>query len=360
MNNLIVKFYPIGNADCSLIKTSDNDHIIIDYAKLSDNSFDLAKEIKKEVGEEKCVKILSFSHMDSDHVRGASELFYLEHAKVYQSDDRVRIEELWVPAEAIVESNLEDDARAIRQEARYRLKEKKGIKVFGRPSYLNEYLESEESGKDIKYDDVKHLIYTAGTQFNKCGLDFFIHTPFSESSDDPSKIERNANALTFQVRTNFNGRYSNLLYLGDLDSDTISRIVTISEKFNKTDKLNWDILKVAHHGSYKALNRDDKGDKETVPTEEIKRLLKYGTERAKIVISSQPIDKKDYDRVQPPHVQAYNTYKKYAASKSQKIIVTSDDDTPISFTINENGINEEFKIPNVLRSTAAVIAPRVG
>lgn len=360
MSNITVKFYPIGNADCSLIKTQDDKFIIIDYAAPSDGSFDLAKGLKNEVGEGGQIEILSFSHMDADHVKGASDLFYLEHAEKYQTEGRIKIKELWVPAAAIVESGLEDDARVIRQEARYRLKNKNGVKVFGKPEYLKEYLESDESGKDINYDDVKHLIVEAGSNIPMCGLEFFIHAPFSNDQDDKSTIKRNSNALAFQIRVTNGSRISNLLYLGDLDSDIISKIVSISECKGNVDRLRWDILKVAHHGSYTALNKDDKDKKKTIPTDEIKRLLEHGSKGAKILISSQSIDKNDYDRTQPPHIQAYNSYKEYADKNSQRILVTGDSDESISLILNEYGVREELKLPKSLYGAAAVTAPRVG
>ena len=343
MSNITVKFYPIGNADCSLIKTQDDKFIIIDYAAPSDGSFDLAKGLKNEVGEGGQIEILSFSHMDADHVKGASDLFYLEHAEKYQTEGRIKIKELWVPAAAIVESGLEDDAR-----------------VFGKPEYLKEYLESDESGKDINYDDVKHLIVEAGSNIPMCGLEFFIHAPFSNDQDDKSTIKRNSNALAFQIRVTNGSRISNLLYLGDLDSDIISKIVSISECKGNVDRLRWDILKVAHHGSYTALNKDDKDKKKTIPTDEIKRLLEHGSKGAKILISSQSIDKNDYDRTQPPHIQAYNSYKEYADKNSQRILVTGDSDESISLILNEYGVREELKLPKSLYGAAAVTAPRVG
>ena len=68
--------------------------------------------------------VTAFTHLDDDHVCGASDFFYLEHAEKYRVNGRPKIGELWVPAAALVEEGLEGDARIIRSEARYRFKAK--------------------------------------------------------------------------------------------------------------------------------------------------------------------------------------------------------------------------------------------
>jgi hypothetical protein len=65
--------------------------------------------------------------LDDDHCCGSGDFFWLEHALKYQGEDRIKIRELWVPAAAILEDGLDDSARIIRQEARYRLKKGSGI-----------------------------------------------------------------------------------------------------------------------------------------------------------------------------------------------------------------------------------------
>jgi len=54
------------------------------------------------------------THTDTDHCKGFGEFFWLDHAALYQGKDRIKIRELWVPAAAILEENLKDDARVAR------------------------------------------------------------------------------------------------------------------------------------------------------------------------------------------------------------------------------------------------------
>jgi hypothetical protein len=84
--------------------------------------------------------------------------FGIGYASCYQGGDRVKINELWVPAAAIVEDGLEDCARVIRQEARHRLRTGEGIRVFSRPELLKSWLESE----GLSLESRGHLITDAG------------------------------------------------------------------------------------------------------------------------------------------------------------------------------------------------------
>src|SRR6266478_5690811 len=86
-----VTFFPIGNADCCRIDLVGGRKVLIDFADKRDpkdpydKRIDLAAEVRRD---------------------------------------------------------LDDAARVIRQEARHRLKQGKGIKVFSRPERLHDLLES--------------------------------------------------------------------------------------------------------------------------------------------------------------------------------------------------------------------------
>ena len=133
------------------------------------------------------------THLDDDHCKGFGEFFWLAHAKCYQDDERVRINELWVPAAAITEENLKDDAWLVRAEARHRLKEGKGIRVFSRPAHLKEWMDK----NGIDFESRKHLIVDAGTLvpgYTKEGAaqaEFFVHSPFGWRQDEQTVIDRN-------------------------------------------------------------------------------------------------------------------------------------------------------------------------
>ena len=133
-----LNFFPLGNADCCRIDLHGGQQILIDYAAMRDASdksdlrIDLPTASAKGSGgaEARFYDVLAFTHLDDDHIRGASDFFYLEHAQKYQDQvngkNRIRICELWVPAAVITEEGCTDEDRIIRQEARYRLKNGKG------------------------------------------------------------------------------------------------------------------------------------------------------------------------------------------------------------------------------------------
>ena len=140
--------------------------------------------------------------------RAALSFFELQHAKKYQGDDRIKIRELWVPAAMLLESTDKDHQTEefvlLRQEARHRLLEGKGILVFSKPQALADWLEPllEERGETDSARD--HLFIDAGTivpgfTLAEDGAEFFCHSPFVKHCDDGDMI-RNSAALVFNVR----------------------------------------------------------------------------------------------------------------------------------------------------------------
>jgi len=315
-------FYPIGNADTTLIKLENDQSILIDYAHMlceddpNDKRINLPEVLNK--AEEGDFDIVCFTHADNDHICRFSEYFYLEHAALYQSGERKKIKELWVPANVLVETNVDGDARILRAEARYRLKNKKGIRVFSRPKKLKDWCDAQE---DICYDDICHLIVDAGTlvpgfSLFANGVEFFAHSPFAS---DSQKIDRNNESIV--VQATFNDACQTKLLLGsDVDNDAWSDIVKITKHYHNEVRLLWDFFHVSHHSSYKAIG-PEKGTNETVPNAEVKWLIEQqGNGRARIISPSCEIT--NVDTLQPPHFQAANYYKRITKSKNGAYFVT--------------------------------------
>ena len=140
-------FYPLGNAETCLLELGNGAKLLFDYAAMYDGSTtDTRYDIKKELSTIKEFDVVMFSHAHDDHTHGASEFFYLDHAKAYQSESRAKIKELWVSAAFLLDTDLENqsDAKIIRAEARHRLKNKYGIKVFAEPDSLEKWLTDHE------------------------------------------------------------------------------------------------------------------------------------------------------------------------------------------------------------------------
>lgn len=318
-----ITFYPLGNADSCLIQLA-NKTVLIDFADMrdakskEDKRCPLSTWLREDLGKAKAIDVVVFTHLDNDHVKGASEFFYLDHAKKYQGDDRIVIREMWVPAAAIVEADAENDGRVIREEAKHRLRIGKGIKVFSRPAHLKDWFEK----NGIKPEDRVNCIVDAGQtvpgfSVNADGAEFFVHAPFAER-DGEILLDRNDNSIVLHATFRNN---TTALFTADITQEPLDKIIEITEKHDRKYRLQWDLMKCAHHCSYLSLNAEEKGKEKTTPSKPIARLISdYAKANCKLVITSDPISNSDQD--QPPHFQARKCYSEYINKKSGSILVT--------------------------------------
>ncbi|HUT83232.1 MAG TPA: hypothetical protein VMX95_01180 [Thermodesulfobacteriota bacterium] len=362
-----ITFYPLGNADTSLIEFTDDRLMLIDYYKgkevddEEDKRVNLPDELRSvlEDKDRDYFDVVAFTHRDSDHVQGAEEFFWLEHADKYQGDDRIKIEGMWVPACFILEEGLKDSARVIREEAKHRLIKGEGIRVFSQPNALDEWLNS----KNIKPKDRAHLITSAGTcapEFTKekGEAEIFIHAPFRFQVDD-EEIDQNKASLEFHI-TFFEGERASRAWFGaDTPYDIWERIVYKTKAKKRIDRLIWDVFSISHHCSYKALS-DEKGGNKTEPVENVKYLFDQGQSGCYLISSSMPIPSEDTD--QPPHKQAAAYYEGVAGEKGDKdnFLVTmetpsNDNPEPIVIEISKNGLTWK-KITGIATGVAAVVS----
>ncbi len=360
-------FYPVGNADTCLI-TLEKRFMLCDYAaKLNpddpdDRRIDLPEALKEDINYplRDTIDVVAFTHLDDDHICGATGFFHLNHAEKYQSEGRVKIDELWVPAAAIVEEGAEDEARVIRQEARHRLIEGKGIRVFSRPAHLKEWLESQ----GLTLESRLHLITDAGQLVpgwskDQDGVEFFIHSPFGERDGD-AVLDRNECSLVFQATFQAGG--TQFLMAADTTYYNWHKIVAITRLHRNGERLKWDVYKLPHHCSYLSLS-PEKGESETKPIANVQWLLDQGKSRAIVISTSKPID--DIDQDQPPHFQSKNCYKTNLKPKSGKFMVTMEHPnrvSPTRLTVNVTLAGASLETAAAIGSGALVSAPapRVG
>jgi hypothetical protein len=209
-------FYPLGNADSSLIEFADGRLMLIDFfdrgetEDAGERRIDLPSELRS-VLEDKgrgSLDVVAFTHADDDHVHGAEDFFWFDHAQTYQDPERIKVGEIWVPACFILEAGAEGSARIIRQEARHRLKAGKGIRVFANPGSLDGWLRD----NNIEPQDRAHLISHAGRCvdgfIDKASgqAEIFVHSPFSFQMEN-EKVERNSASLVLHI-TFFEGSRS--------------------------------------------------------------------------------------------------------------------------------------------------------
>ena len=344
-----ITVFPLGNADTSRIDLDNGKKILIDYANArppggpSDPGFDLPGALRRDLGQagRNYYDVVAFTHLDDDHITGASEFFHFRHAQHHLRTDRIRIQELWVPAAVILETGLEGEKRIIQQEAKYRLRHGHGIRVFSSPRLLDHWL----SQNGIWTEHHSQLISDAGTKVPgftllQDGAEFFVHSPFATRSKQGELLDRNRDSLAFQVTFLAGGRTTRALFLADLTYDVIADIVRVTERHGNNCRLSWGVLKISHHCSYTALG-PEKGTDMTKPDPTVDRLFsKYGQRRAIAISTSDPIP--IVDEEQPPHRQAAAYYSKIAKAKGGKFAVTMDHPTkahpaPLEIRIDSQG-----------------------
>ena len=323
-------FFPLGNADSCLVDLAGGKKMLFDFAATrdatdrNDRRIDLPKELRSDLNGagRNHYEVVAFTHLDKDHYVGASEFFYLEHSRKYQQESRARINDLWVPAAVIVEEDLdEEEAKIIQREARFRLENGRGVRVFSRPEALKDWLES----RGLTLRERMHLITDAGQLVpgfdrNGAGVEFFAHSPFSSRLEDGTVVDRNRESIVVQA-TVWAGHSQTKVILGsDVDDKALADIVRITLNKGNASRLEWDVFKLPHHCSYLSIG-PEKGVNKTTPVPEVKWLLEnQGRERAIAVSTSKPIPRTD--EVQPPHKQAAAYYRDVVGVLKGQFVVT--------------------------------------
>ncbi len=363
--------FPLGNADSYLIELSGGQKLLFDYANVRDpeDETDLRIDLPGALREKLDTAgldgfdVVAFTHLDKDHICGATEFFELRHDDDYQGDERIEIGELWVPAAAITEEDLEGEAAVLQAEARHRLREGSGIRAFSRPGKLRGWLKAQ----GLELDDRRHLITDAGQlvpgwEKGVQGIELFAHSPFAVRKGLDLE-DRNTGSLVLQATFAYQGRETCFLLAADVDHHVLTDIVGVTRGHNREDRLEWDVFKLPHHCSYLSLS-DERGDTVTEPVADVKWLFEDKGQQAAILIStSKPIPSDDSDN-QPPHRQAANYYKGVADSKGGEFKVTMEHPTqarpePLVITIGRLGATVEKRMPLTGVATSRP-APRAG
>lgn len=361
-----ITFYPEGNAECILLELGNGKKMLMDYANMH-NSDSRYIDLADSLDNIDSFDVVMFTHPHDDHVKGASDFFYFNHAKKYQDGKRSKIKELWISAAFLLDVNPCDDARVIRQEARYLLKEYKGkgLKIFAAPNSLEAWLKE----NDLSTDESQYPIIHAGTILDSSAhnlgdeISFFVHAPFSEDSDEVR--DRNEPSIVLQIAVKNSKEITNMIITGDTPHNVLDKIVDRSETQNNADYLKWDLYDIPHHCSYTGLS-DNQGDGITEPSDNIKRLLgEYGQENAVLVASCRAFSDVGEDDKQPPHIEAKKAYIKYSKNfdnTNKKLFITSEyksktNPKSLRFKIDTTGIREDIKSGFTLIDSPA---PRAG
>ena len=224
-------------------------------------------------------------------------------------------------AAAILEAGITDEGRTLRAEARYRLKEGKGIRVFSTPNALDTWLKD----NGINPADRADLITDAGNLVPEFSLDtdqveFFVHSPFAEHCEDGSLVERNTSALFMQVKFEVDSEPTYLLLSADCEFEVLEQIVRVTRHHENDERLLADINNIPHHCSYLSLAAD-KGKDKTGPSEDLRWLYEEQSNDGCLLVSTSYVIPSG-DTTQPPHREAAAYYKEVAGKVDGEFIVT--------------------------------------
>ena len=366
-------FFPVGTGDTIRIDLENNRKMLIDFADMRDPTDKLDKriplsdELRADLKSAKrdYYDVVAFTHLDNDHIAKAPEFFFLEHAKKYQTEGRIVIKELWVPAAAIIEEGCEDDSKILRAEARYRLKKGSGIRVFSRPVDLKEWLK----GEGLTLESREHLITDAGQiapgfSDSDDKVEFFVHSPFASRLDGEEELlDRNTDSLVLHASFRIEQTITRVFFGSDIDHEALDEIVRITCLKKREGRLDSDIVKLPHHCSYLSLS-GEKGKDKTTPTKNVAYFYEKKLQSSAILVStSDPIPSED--TVQPPHRQAAAYYEEQRAAVNGQFLVTMEHPTqtkpePIVIEISAS----KGKLKKTFAAGAAVITssrpPRAG
>lgn len=374
----IIKFYPVGNADCTLIKLDSGKTIIVDCQILEDLTdgngktvmfdvkSDLLSELKKDSLGRPFVDLFISTHPHDDHCKGFAGNFYIGDIADYDKDinkDEVIIEELWITPRGL-KNNLSTPASDVRKEAKRRRKLYDDDDDFkgSKGNYLRIIGYDKDKEFDSRYCYVPGKLVTTVHGVSLSWLDIFIHAPFKEDVET-SKQNDDKNATSVVVQFGFkiegyDGYKSRVLMGGDAEHEIWQHILD-----NNTDeeKLKWNIFLAPHHCSWSFFNEscNKKEIKQSAETILNKQIGNY----AHVVTSSNEIKNDDKN---PPCYEAKQQYIKKLKAGSSHFLNTATHSKegnipqPIVFKINEYG--KTLRENSIVAGTFSISnpAPRAG
>ena len=374
----IIKYYPVGNADCTLIKLDNGKTILVDCQILADLTDghgkqimfdvkeDLLSELKKDSLERPFVDLFISTHPHDDHCKGFAENFYHGDVADYDKDknkNEIIIEELWITPRGL-NNGLSAPAEDIRKEAKRRRKLYDDDANFygSKGNYLRIIGYDKDKEFDRRYCYVPGKLVTTVHGASLSWLEMFIHAPFKEDVETSKKYDdKNATSVVVQFGFKIDGYTSyksRVLMGGDAEHEIWQHILD-----NNTDeeKLKWNIFLAPHHCSWSFFNNSDNKNEIKPSAEDI--LNKQIGNSAHIIASSNEIKN---DNNNPPCYEAKQQYIKKLKSGSSRFLNTATHSKvgnipqPIVFKIDEYGKTPKENATVAGATSISNPAPRAG
>ncbi len=319
MSKHIIKYYPVGNGDTSLIKLKDDTTIITDcrIRKAEDGIFDVKKDLldSLETNNEgnSFVDLFILTHADQDHCHNFSKHFYKGDPKKYDSNnsdhkDKIIIDEIWVTT-MLFTTDQSEDANYIRNEVnrRKRLYKDNDSKRNDRGNRLVLVGYDENSEFDNVPTHIPGDVVESVNDKELGDFSFFIHAPFKKDLEEAQAIkDRNASSIIYQGRfaDNDGNVICKIMHSGDADHYRWKTIKEKTEDSDNEETLEWDIFLSPHHCSWSFFNDTPQKDNKT-PKNTSLEILDYKLEGAKVIASCKEIENNDDN---PPHYKAKEEY----------------------------------------------------
>ena len=106
-----------------------------------------------------------------------------------------------------------------------------------------------------------------------------------------------------------------VLILGDLEHDSLRKIIDISKANENEDELKWNILLAPHHCSKSVMYTKDENDNNVLQQEMMDDLERFCLDTGYIVSSSKSIPASNKKGDNPPHAIAKDRYEEIVSSE---------------------------------------------
>lgn len=336
MSDATIRFFPVGNGDCTLLWVGET-RILIDLSpriQSGDPHYDVEEMrdellplVKRNDGRY-VVDALLITHPDRDHVLEAEELLHLGEPEDYNAaDERILVEEiLYVPASFEAQADgLSSDAKAVLSEIERRLEADSSagnvVTALIGPN-------GQDPGADRVFT-AGDVIDTFGATASDTRLSATVYAP--RGVLDPEDRNDVSGVVQFSITPSGSVDPVRIVMGGDAPYEVWEDIYDKES----LDDFKYDLLLAPHHCSWSVFGESSDDD----ASDKVIALFKNCHSEAKIVSSSFAINREGT----PPNEDAAEIYRDIVGEDDFYCTgeyPSEDEHIPIVFEISDSGVQE--------------------